>query len=182
LSVVAYNGETQRLEIFDHAGPFGSFSSWSKSEIDAVGNLVQDTAVAVDLGTGLATGPATALTATAYYDDVNKLLKVATRAGVGQSWQVQDAIVLPNVGPDNGIAIRPADQAIGVSCYDAANEGLRFALRAPQGTWQKSELVDVTDHPGFGGSLAFDDQDVPYITYYQQNYGDLMLAWRKKAP
>lgn len=173
LSVVAYNAENHQLEIFDHSGAYNNFASWQKAVIETVGSLVQDTSVAID---------SSGLTAIAYYDDVSKVLKVATRPGVGQPFVIQTAISGGNIGNDNSIAIRASDKAIGVSGYDNDLQGLRFALRDSAGVWQDSELVNVDNDSGRASSLVFTDDGIPNITHYQLVYGDLMLSRRKVAP
>lgn len=174
LSVVAYNGESHKLEIFDHSGAYGSFTNWTKSTIEDIGDLIEDVSVAIDTTTGL--------TAVAYFDDVNKILRVATRGGVGQAFTAQNAIVGGNVGKDNSVAIRASDQVIVVSAYNSDLGGMQFAMRDANGDWQDPELVVIADGGGRASSLHLDSTGVPFISFYAEDFGDLMLAERKTAP
>jgi hypothetical protein len=173
LSVVAYNGETTTLEIFDHKGSFGVLTNWQKTEVEKVGTSIHDISVAID--------PTTGLTAIAYFDDSKRELKVAFRKGTGQTFTIQTAIATGDVGSGNSIAIRSSDGAIGVSCYDSYAEGPRFALRGSDGVWKESELVEAGNNSGESTSLVFDG-DIPRFTHYQRLNGDLMISSRKEAP
>ncbi len=88
----------------------------------------------------------------------------------------------PDVGKHTDLAFKP-DGTLHAVYYDQTNGDLRYAERAPNGTWSAPYAVDGADADvGLFASLDFDPQGRPAIAYFQRGASESSTLGCPAAP
>ncbi|MBI5509187.1 MAG: putative metal-binding motif-containing protein [Deltaproteobacteria bacterium] len=145
--------------------------NWAGAVVDAVGNVGQHAAIAIDKNDGVHV---------AYYDATSGKhdLKYAYRQSAAVPWSTPVTVSANgNVGTAASIAVDGALD-VEITYYDADNRDLKFAYR-PAGTsaWIDS-VIDSVGNVGSYGSVAADSGGATHVAYYDAGAGVLRYAFR----
>jgi hypothetical protein len=115
----------------------------------------------------------------AYYDVASKTLKYAYRPS-GGAWQPAveiDGYTGNGVGVGKFVAINYDNQNNpGVVYFDEVDTALRYSKRSSTGVWSTPVVVETANSAGRYGSLIFNNNRVPIVTYYTLSNGELRAA------
>lgn len=106
-----------------------------------------------------------------YFNDIGDQLKLVTSLGYYRGWT---QLVATGGGSHNSIQLAKNGEPR-IAYYDFVNYNLIYAYPS-SGTW-KFMTVDSTDDVGMYPSLAMDDFDRVYISYYDATYKQLKFAY-----
>lgn len=168
-----YDADAQAL-MYGRHNEFG----WDAQVVDNQGNVGRYNQLALIGGSDL-------LIHIAYWDETNRRIKLAVRNVVSDTFELHTNTAAPNLPPGSGplSAAVLADGNVGITYYDAAATGLRFAVwNAEMGSWS-DELVD-----GNGGDIgrlnsmqADGDCGCPVVAYYDETNDTLKYAYKAGA-